>query len=614
MSLYARLKRILIGQPIATKHAHHERLPKRIGLAVFASDALSSVAYATEEVLIILVLGGLAAYNGLIYISLALCVLLLIVVFSYYQTIHAYPEGGGSYIVTKTNIGPFWGKVAGAALLMDYVLTVAVSISSSVSFLVSAFPSLQQYMVVIACVGIAAIAFANLRGLKESGAIFAIPTYSFVVLILGLVVTGLVQGVGHPQIEPKIEPPKEGFHELGGIIGLVFMMRAFAASCTAMTGVEAISDGVAAFKAPEAVNASKTLLAMAGLLMVMFIGVGWCAQHFGITPIPAGTAGYQTVVAQLAATFYGEKHALFYATSISTTLILFLAANTAFADFPRLASFLARDGYLPRQMLSVGDKLVFQNGIIVLAAVSMLLVIVFHGDTHSLIPLYAVGVFTAFTLSQSGMVSRWLKLGKKGAAFYINLFGAVATGIVTLILSFTKFWEGAWITIFAIGGIMLMFAGIRRHYDYLAKELTVGETEVLPKTKTTVLLLIPRVHRGVMHAIAYAMSMAKDVRALHVTLDPKNVEHVKTEWSRVAPDMPLVILESPFRSLVEPVIEYVDQALTEDPDSMVTVIVPQAVPKYWWHGLLHNNAAVPLKLALGSRKNVVITNVRYFLK
>jgi len=614
MSLYGRLKRLLLGRPIATKHAHHERLPKRIGLAVFASDALSSVAYATEEVLIILVLGGIAAYYNLIWISAILCILLLTVVFSYYQTIHAYPEGGGSYIVSKSNIGSFWGKVAGSALLMDYVLTVAVSISSGVSFLVSAFPTLQKYLVLIACVGIAIIGFANLRGLKESGAVFAVPTYSFVVLILVLIITGLVRGAGRPPIEPTILPPAEGFHALGGIAGFLFLSRAFAASCTAMTGVEAISDGVAAFKAPEAVNASKTLLIMAILLAGMFLGVSWCAQHYGITPIPAGTPGYQTVVAQLAAALYGEKHVLFFATSICTTAILFLAANTAFADFPRLASFLARDGYLPRQMLSIGDRLVFQNGIIVLALVSMLLVVVFHGDTHSLIPLYAVGVFTAFTLSQSGMVARWLKLGKRNFAFYMNLFGAVATGVVTIILSVTKFWEGAWITIFAIGGIMLMFAGIRRHYNYLAKELTVSEVDELPKTKTTVLLLIPRVHRGVLHAIGYALSMAKDVRALHVTLDPKSVEHVKTEWSRVAPDMPLVILESPYRSLVEPVIEYVDQALAEDPDSMVTVIVPQAVPKYWWHGLLHNNAAVPLKLALGSRKNVVITNVRYFLK
>jgi amino acid transporter len=613
MALYGRLKHLLFGQPIATKHAHHERLPKRIGLAVFASDALSSVAYATEEVLIILVLGGLAAYYDLLWISAILCILLFIVVFSYYQTIHAYPEGGGSYIVSKSNIGAFWGKVAGAALLMDYVLTVAVSISSGVSFLVSAFPHLQPYMVPLACGAIAIIAYANLRGMKESGIVFALPTYSFISLILLLIICGLINGVGKPPIEPQILPPPEGFHALGGVAGFIFLSRAFAASCTAMTGIEAIADGVAAFKAPEPVNASKTLVIMASLLACMFLGVSWCAQHYGITPMATTEPGYQTVVAQLASAMYGEKNILFFATSICTTAILFVAANTAFADFPRLASFLARDGYLPRQMLSVGDRLVFQNGIILLAIVSMILVVAFDGDTHSLIPLYAVGVFTAFTLSQSGMVARWRKMGKRGFAFYLNLFGAIATGIVTIVLSLTKFWEGAWITIFAIGGIMLIFNGIRRHYDYLARELTVGESEKLPDTKTTVLLLVPRVHRGVLHAIAYAKSMARDVRALHVTLDPKNVASVKNDWMSVAPDIPLVILESPYRSLVGPVLEYVDQAIAEDPHTMVTVIVPQAVPKYWWHGLLHNNAAVLLKLALGGRKNVVITNVRYFL-
>lgn len=610
MSGLPNFKRVLLGKPIATKHAHDERLSNTLGLAVFASDALSSVAYATEEVLLILVLAGAAAFNGLFGIAIALCVLLAIIVISYYQTIHAYPEGGGSYSVSKANLGPTAGKVAGAALLLDYVLTVSVSVASGVSALTSAIPSLDHMRVPLSIFVVLFIMYLNLRGAKESGIIFAIPTYAFIVSTLVLVITGFTTGFSHPPTAPVIHPPADGWHAFN----LFFVLRAFAASCTAMTGVEAVANGTQAFRKPEADNASKTLFRLAILLSVMFVGMSWSAQHFGIVPMEAEKSGYMTVMAQLATRLYGAGSFGFWVTQITTFSILFLAANTAFAGFPRLASLLAQDGYLPRSLMSLGDKLVFNNGIIALAGLSCALIVAFGADTHALIPLYAVGVFTAFTLSQAGMVARWRRLGKMGVPMIINLVGAAATGLMTIVLAATKFIEGAWVTIFAVIGVIMFFNWSSKHYQYLAKELSVDAEDSLPQVKTMVMLLVPRMHKGILQAVAYAKSLSKDVRAVHVTLDPTGVKHVKDDWQRFGADIPLVILESPYRSLVEPLVEYVDETLELDPSLMVTVIVPQAVPKYPWHKILHNNAAVPFLRALGGRKNVVVTNVRYFLK
>lgn len=610
MGLLSAVKRVLVGKPIHTKHAHHERLPVWTGLPVFASDALSSVAYATEEILLVLVMAGAVAMALVWDVSWWLAGLMIVIAFSYYQTIHAYPKGGGTYLVSTENLGSGAGRVAGASLLIDYVLTVAVSVSSGVSAIVSLNSNVQPYGIHIGVVAVLLIMVANLRGAKESGLLFAIPTYSFVVMVIALIITGVVQTLGVPhQIPKNVAPPPEGFHAMGAFL----LLRAFAASCTALTGTEAIADGVQAFRAPEAKNAAKTLLLMVGMLLTMFMGLSYLAMHEGVVPMSTSADGFKTVVAQIAIAHWGDG-VLFGLLQVTTAAVLFLAANTAFADFPRLSSFIARDGFLPRQLGSIGDRLVYQNGIILLSLSAIALIVVYKADTHSLIPLYAMGVFISFTMSQAGMA---VKFRRERAAFYkfaISAFGAVVTLIVMGILLVTKFAEGAWLIVVALAIMLLIFRGIRRHYDYLASELSVGPNDTVRPVRTVALLLVPRLHRGILKAIAYARAMSNDVRAIHVTLDPNNVSSIKADWNRFGSDIPLVILDTPYRSLVEPLIEYIDQAVAEEPDLVVTVIVPQAVPKYWWQGLLHNNAAVYLKLALASRRNVVVTNVRYFLK
>jgi amino acid transporter len=608
MSTWTRLKRLIVGKPIATKHAQHERLPVWTGLPVFASDALSSVAYATEEILLVLMLSG-SMYLSLVWnVSWWLALLMIIVAFSYFQTIHAYPKGGGTYLVSTENLGSFAGRVAGASLLIDYVLTVAVSISSGVAALVALAPGVKPFAVHIAVIAILLVMVANLRGAKESGAAFALPTYTFCFLVFSLIITGLIAMLrGEPHTAPPSVPmPSDGWHAMGALV----MMRAFAASCTALTGTEAIADGVQAFKPPEVKNASLTLSLMVVMLLAMFLGISFLVVHAGIAPDPERI---KTVLAQIADHYWGHDWRL-WLLQLSTAGILFLAANTAYADFPRLSSFIARDGFLPRQLALQGDRLVFQNGIVLLSLTAIALVVIFHADTHSLIPLYAMGVFISFTLSQAGMA---VKLKREKAPFYkfcISAFGSLVTLVVLGIIAVTKFTDGAWMIFIALGIMLLVFYGIRRHYNYLADQLTLRPEDDLKNIKTTALLLVPKLHRGILHAVSYAQAMSKDVRALHVTMDPESAKQVKQDWIKYKIDIPLVILESPYRSLVEPVTEYIDQTIEEDPNLMVTVIVPQAVPKRWYQAALHNNVAVPLKLALQSRKNVVVTNVRYFLK
>lgn len=613
MSFFAALKRALVGKPIATKHAHHERLPKWAGLPVFASDALSSVAYATEEILLVLVMGGATALPLVFNVSWWLGGLMLIVAFSYFQTIYAYPKGGGTYLVSTENLGSVAGRVAGASLLIDYILTVAVSISSGVSALISLNSNLKEWGVLIGVTAVAILMVANLRGAKESGALFAIPTYSFVVLILALVVHGVITNVGHAPVTPDVPPEMLPAGGVPHALTAFMLLRAFAASCTALTGTEAIADGVQAFKAPEARNASLTLLAMVGLLLSMFLGISYLAFHEGIVPMHVTDPGYKTVVAQIALTHWGNGF-LFSALQIATALILFLAANTAYADFPRLSSFVARDGFLPRQLASLGDRLVFQNGVWLLSIAAAILIVVYHADTHSLIPLYAMGVFISFTMSQAGMAVKFWREKAPFWKFGVSAFGALVTFVVLIILLVTKFEEGAWLIVVALALMLLMFWGIKRHYQYLAKQLTLDEGDRLIPVKTTALLLTPRLHKGILQAISYAQSLTDDVRAVHITLEQGNTGHIKQDWDRFNVDIPLVILDSPYRSIIEPLTDYIDQTIAEDPGIMVTVIVPQAVPRFWWQGLLHNNAAVGLKMALGARKNVVITNVRYFLQ
>jgi len=607
MSVLTLAKRIFLGKPIATKHAHHQRLSKLFALPVFASDALSSVAYATEATMGVLLVAGAGALSLTFPISIAISALIIVVASSYYQTIHAYPQGGGSYIVASDNLGSVWGRVAGASILIDYVLTVSVSVTAGVLALVSMWPALHQYLIEVNLLCVALIAVINLRGTKESGMAFAIPTYSFVALVLIMIVVGLFR---HAQITTPWTHLDQD--QAARTLGMFLLLRAFASGCTALTGIEAIADGVQAFKKPEARNASITLAIMAVILACMFLGSSWIAQHSGVLPMNQDAPGYKTVLAQICLRVFGHG-VYFLLLQIATALILILAANTAFADFPRLCSFMARDGYLPRQLGSIGDRLVFQNGIVVLAILACSLIILFKGHTDALIPLYAIGVFTAFTLSQFGMVVHQLK-ARRFATMPISLIGGCVTAVVTGVIVYTKFTEGGWIVLVALAILLSIFWGIKRHYTYLAQELSVGPEDTLKPIRTTVLLLVPRVHRGILQAISYAKSMTSDARALHVTWDSSFTKQVKEDWNRFAPDIPLVILESPYRSLLEPIENYIDQAVAEDPSSLITVIVPVAVPKFWWQGLLHNNAAIPLKRALKSRKNVIITNVRYFLK
>lgn len=632
MSRWQVFKQALFGKPIATKHAHSERLPKRFGLPVMASDALSSVAYATEEVMLILVLAGTAplmfganpAYYWLLGICMALVVLMGIVVFSYYQTIHAYPEGGGSYSVSRSNLGPIAGKVAGSALLIDYVLTVAVSVSAGTAALVSAFGGLQPFMVPIAILAVLVLMYANLRGARESGIVFAIPTYTFIISLAVMILWGFGRemfGMHEYKLITELPEKLEILNEFSSkgpawinALPFLFLLKAFAASCAALTGVEAISNGVQAFQKPEAKNASMTLVIMAGLLAFLFTGVSWCAQHYAVMPMESSQPGYQTVLAQLAGEIFGKGSFGFYLVQFATVAVLFLAANTAYVGFPRLCSLIAEDSLLPRFLMGLGDRLVYNNGILLLSGVAMVLIVAFNADTHGLVPLYAVGVFTAFTMSQAGMLKYWLKRGKPDWRFALNFVGMCMTGIVTIILSITKFQDGAWVTVFAVGGIMLFFWGIEKHYARVRKDLVIVGDQTVPVRKTVALLLVPRMHRGILESIGYAKSLTKDVRALHVTIDPKSVPAFKEDWNKFGSDLPLVVLESPYRSLIEPILDYIDATLESDPDLMVTVIVPQGVAPRWWHSLLHNNAALWLKRALGTRERVVVTNVRYFMK
>lgn len=632
MSKSSSLKHLLVGRPIHRKDAHHERLSVPYGLAVFASDALSSVAYATEEILLVLILAGsIAAYHLSLPIALALVALMVIVGFSYYQTIHAYPEKGGTYNVSKNNLGPTAGQFAAAALLIDYVLTVAVSISSGVQSLVSIWPGLHGLEIGIALTAISVLCLMNLRGAKESGIVFAVPTYIFIALILVLVARAGSAAAVTPAVPPKLPPP-DGLHEMG----LFLLLRGFAASCTAMTGIEAISDGVKAFRPPEARNASRALTLMIAILGVMFLGITFTVHHAGIVPMESGVAGYQTVLAQLARNTFGDGP-LFGAVLLAAAAILFLAANTAYADFPRLASFVADDGYLPRQLTSLGDRLVFQNGIVLLTLVAGTLIVLFRADTHSLIPLYALGVFIAFTLSQTGMVVHFYKTkhvlqlrsqvdeeaphgrklsqaqNKLNLKMGISAFGAVCTFIVAGILAYTKWEEKAYLVVIAMAILMVLFRLVKNHYVNLSKKLQITRDEDLPKIRTATILLIPRMHKGVLQAIAYARATSPDCRAVHVALNIDRTHQVKEDWNKFAADIPLIILDSPYRSIVEPVTQYVDAMLKRDKNLLVTVIVPQAVPSNWFQGLLHNNAATLLKQTLGQRNNVVITNVRYHL-
>ena len=600
------LKRRILGTPLPTAQSRHERLDKTTALAVFASDALSSVAYATEEILLVLVLAGTAALSYSLPIGLAISALIAIVVSSYRQTIGAYPQGGGAYIVTKDNLGLYPALVAAAALLIDYVLTVAVSVAAGVAAVTSAFPFLFRYRVLLSVAAVVLIAIANLRGIRESGKIFAAPTYLFIVSVFSLVMYGAAGALFDFLPEAPYGPHPPGLEG----VGLFLVLRAFAAGCTALTGVEAVSDGVPAFKAPEAYNARIVLLSLGAILITLFLGITYLGYDFGITPKVD-----ETVLSQLARRVFGTGM-LYYEVQVVTMLILLLAANTSFADFPRLSFFLARDRFIPRQFGNQGDRLVFSNGILILGGVAALLLVIFKGDTHRLIPLYAVGVFISFTLSQASMVRRWFRLrtSKWGWRAAVNAVGAIVTGVVMVTIAATKFSHGAWIVIVLIPTLVMIFMAVHRHYDEVARQLSVDEFAPGPPLRNTVLVLVGDIHRGVIYAIQFAQSLSPNAKAVYVETDPERTRRLEEKWGKWGMGCPLIVLSSPYRSLLGPLLDYVDHLLAQDDKQIVTVVLPEFIPARWWQHLLHNQTALLIKGALLFHKRVVVTDVPYHLK
>lgn len=613
--MFTWLRRILYGTPLPSWRAAHERLPKLLALPVFASDALSSVAYATEEILLALIMAGTAVVYGHVTIGIAIAIatLLAIVAMSYRQTIHAYPSGGGSYIVAKDNLGTTAGLTAGASLMIDYTLTVAVSVAAGVAAIISARPELGQYKEALALGFVALIAIANLRGVRESGLLFALPTYSFIFGAFALIAVGLYKmhygGLTIPPPQPDMIPEAHYRN-----LTLFLVLRAFSSGCAALTGVEAISNGIPAFRPPESKNAATTLTWMAIILGTMFLGISYLAWKGHVIPIDPDAHGYQTVLSQIARAVF-HKSWFYYFIQAATAGVLVLAANTSFADFPRLGSIMARDRFLPRQLYNVGDRLVFSNGIVLLGLLAWGLVVAFKGNTNSLIPLYAVGVFLSFTLSQWGMVKRAVRMKQPGwrVSSVVSAIGALTTGVVTLVVAYTKFMLGAWIVVLLIPLLVIVFRQIHQHYIDLGNQLRLTTDDEFKSVKNTTLVLTPSIHRGVLPALEYAKTLSADVRAVHVETDPVDTAIMVERWEQWGGGIPLVILESPYRSLTQPLLDYLQQVKREKEGGVTTVIIPEYVSSRWWHRLLHNQSGMQLKLALLFQRDVITTNVRFFL-
>ncbi len=640
------IKRLLVGRALRTEQAAHERLTKKTALAVFSSDALSSTAYATEEILLVLAVAASAtggrSFSYVVPVSIGIAVLLAIVATSYRQTIHAYPSGGGAYIVAKENLGITPGLVAAAALLVDYVLTVSVSIAAGVAAITSAvqgtrYAWLNDHKVVLCLIFIAFIAIANLRGVRESGALFATPTYVFVVSFLFMVAFGLFHYFVYGGAAPV--PTQEELKTAEGYslqpLTLFLLLGAFSNGCAALTGIEAISNGVQAFKKPEARNAATTLVWMAVLLTAMFLGTSVMAYLYHVHPKQS-----ETVISQFARImFTGSLGWFYYVVQAATAAILVLAANTAFADFPRLSSLLARDRFLPRQFANRGDRLVFSNGIVILAIFSGLLVIAFGGDTSRLIPLYAVGVFLSFTLSQLGMVRHWLNPTNKvqpddedihrsyfvtdevtapsnwKKSLLINAVGALATFIVLCVFIATKFIHGAWIVVVVIPLLVLFFKAIHSHYVMVAKQLSTEGLEQLRPLKNTVIVPISGIHRGVVSALQYARSIASDkVQAVYVDFEEEATAKLKDKWERWGAGVQLVVLPSPYRELTRPLLRHINRIARENNNDIITIVLPEFIPAKWWQHVLHNQSSLLLKGSLLFKKGVIVTSVPYHLE
>lgn len=600
------LKRWLVGDPLKTAQARHERLSKTVALAIFSSNAISSVAYGTEEILLVLILAGPAAVAWSIPVSFAILFLVVMLTISYRQIIHEYPEGGGAYVVARTNLGDRPALVAAAALMIDYVLTVAVSVAAGIAALTSAIPSLFVHREALGLVAILFIIMMNLRGVRESGKFFAVPTY-FAIGALGLLVlVGTVRSLA--STSAVLPPPTPVETEA---LTLFLILRAFAAGCSAVTGMEVISNGVKAFRPPEPRNAAITMVWMSVILASLFMGISWMAYHNGIL-----AKIDETVISQLARLTFGTGP-IYYSIQIGTMALLVLAANSAFAGFPHLASILARDGFMPHQMATFGDRLVFSNGIIILGFFACLLLVIFEGDTHGLIPLYAIGVFASFTLSQAGMVKQWLV--KKGphwqTKLIVNGAGALTTGIATIIIATTKFMQGAWIVFVLVAILLLIFQGIRSHYKAVSEQIALdrrGERPPLPR-RNIVIIPVSGMNRAVVRALDYARSRPGEVRAVYIDVDPQESAKVKIQWAQWGGGVNLIALSSPYRSVLGSLLDYVEEVLEKDQNSWVTVVIPEILPARWWQNILHNQRALMLKASLLFKERVILIDVPYHL-
>jgi amino acid transporter len=617
-----------IGRPLSTADAPHQTIGKVVGLAVFASDALSSTAYASQEILAILIAAGMtSALQNVFPISIAIVTLLAIVAVSYEQTIHAYPGGGGAYIVARDNLGELPAQTAGAALLTDYILTVAVSVASGVAQIVSAYPSLFPYRVLISVIAVLFITLINLRGVKESGTAFAIPTYFFIVMMLLTVGIGMVRQLSGG-LGAVLDPPPIELARPLAVITPFLLLHAFSSGTAALTGIEAISNGITAFKEPRSRNAGVTLIWMAVILSSFFLGISYLAGHIGAIP-----SEEETVISQLARTVFNGRGLLYLLSIGATTVILIMAANTAFADFPRLGALHATDGFLPRQLTYRGSRLVYSRGIVALAVISCLLIILFRASVTRLIPLYAIGVFLSFTLSQAGMARRWWRVGRlqhgqeiidPGSTLryeegwqikmVINGFGAICTAIVMVVFAATKFLDGAWIILILIPILVAIFFAIHHHYKNLAKKLSLDNFVGFPSPTIRHRVIIPvsSVHQGTLAALRYARMLSDDITAVHVMIEPAEAEKVRKKWKKWGEGVRMVMLNSPYRLFIEPLLGYItDIAHERQPGETITIIVPQFISNNRLGSALHTNTADLLRSQLMNRRGIVITSVPY---
>jgi amino acid transporter len=616
-----------IGQPLQTADAPHQTIGKAVGLAVFASDALSSTAYATQEILGVLAAAGTLAFGYVFPVSIAIVILLAVVTISYEQTIHAYPGGGGAYIVSRDNLGELPAQMAGAALLTDYILTVAVSISAGVAQIVSAFPTLVNYRIELGVTAVLLVMMINLRGVKESGTAFAIPTYFFIIMMFSMVGFGIFRSL-NGTLGILTEPPALSVVPAISGITAFLLLHAFANGTTALTGVEAISNGIPAFNEPRSHNAGVTLIWMSLILGALFLGISHLTGRIG-----GVFSEQETIISQIARTVFNGRGPLYLATLGATTVILIMAANTAFADFPRLGALAAADGFLPRQLTFRGSRLVYSNGIITLSVIASILIVLFKASVTLLIPLYAIGVFLSFTLSQTGMARRWWKIGhlkpdqeisergstlrydsKWKSKMVVNGFGAICTAIAMLVFAITKFREGAWVVLILTPVLVTLFFTINRHYIDLAHNLSLEDFSGNPtrQMRHRVIMPVSGVHQGTMDGLRYARLLSDDVTVVHISLDAAETEKVQKKWATWGEGTRLVILDSPYRLFIEPLLEYLEEIIdNRQPNETITVVVPQFIPSQRWHNVLHMQTANVLRTELLNKHGVVVTDVPY---